>query len=508
MKLDIKKKYPYQLLTDYVIESNNITEKTEYEIYNIPAMELVCPQRFDLLAKWLYIDARERGVGVEWATNIYKASIAAFSRNTYTEYGTEEKNSFKKYLDTFDALIDDIKDSGVDPKKSLVPVGRDNVLIDGAHRVAIAAYYGQSITVIKFPKLVRNYNYDHFRKVLLSDSVMGYMADCYARIKKHCYLACLWPIGGIANQKNAVSELEKIGNIIYIQDVYLTYQGLKNFMLQIYGHQKWIGNPENNFKGVDGKVRACFDKKYPVKTILFEANCFEEVIEAKKKIRELYGIENHSVHISDNQEETKLMTKLLYNSSSIDFLNCAIPYKYTHVFNEIHKLSETIRKNGYDLERFVIDSSSVLEIYGMREARDIDYLSDIDLVEETITSADNHKSQLKYYNENVSELIYNPDKHFFFYGLKFVTIHVVQDMKKNRNEKKDQRDIRLCEQWLRKLNHVPKAYRSDVKEKILMDMRKWGIYDRYPFTYTQYIVEKMTRPLKKVYKYCIRRHHL
>ena len=151
MTSDIKefeKEYPYNLLTHYLIDGNKITPEMPYEIEEIEARKLLTPERIDLMAKWFYIDAKVQGADMAYAREIYAKHIEAFSEGTFTEPGTEEKNTIEKYYFAFDELIEDIRENGFDSQKSLVPVGKDNVLLDGAHRCACVAYFGKKVKVI------------------------------------------------------------------------------------------------------------------------------------------------------------------------------------------------------------------------------------------------------------------------------------------------------------------------------------------------------------------------
>ena len=64
---EIRNKYPYMLLTEYFVRENNIVEETPYKILDIPARLLITPERIDLMAKWIYIDHREKNLNMESA---------------------------------------------------------------------------------------------------------------------------------------------------------------------------------------------------------------------------------------------------------------------------------------------------------------------------------------------------------------------------------------------------------------------------------------------------------
>ena len=85
-------------------------------------------------------------------------SFAAFSEGTYTEPGDENKTSLDKFFSVFDELIDDYKENGFDSNKSLIPIGRNNIILDGAHRTACAIYYGGTVSAISFPQFEVNFD--------------------------------------------------------------------------------------------------------------------------------------------------------------------------------------------------------------------------------------------------------------------------------------------------------------------------------------------------------------
>lgn len=470
--------YPFNKLTEYFVRKNHIDVEKQYEIASVPAKSLICPERFDLMAKWIYIDALEKGIDMTFATKIYRDSINAFSCGTFTEPGTDLKNTFDIYLNQFNEIIQDIKNNGFDSEKSLVPVGADDVICDGAHRVAAAAYYNRNVTIIRFPQLSRNFNYDYFRSFLMSDINMGYMAMKYSEIMPNCYFACVWPKAGRKKLKDVTAFVKTVGKIIYEQDVYLTYNGICNFMAQIYGHQAWTGNIDNHFSGVKGKALACYNAKNPVHTYLFTCLDINKVLELKKEIRAMFNLENHSVHIGDNSEETLMMARLLYNPNSVQVLNNADMFKYSMVFNKMKELKTLVSDNHKEVERFIIDSSSVLEICGLRRARDVDYLTDY-VAEKSLlenASVDNHESQLPFHSISVKDMLCNPENHFYFNGMKFLSVDRLVEMKKKRNEPKDKKDVKLLKSLKKHFDKIPVQYRYFTMERLNHDLIKYNMY--------------------------------
>lgn len=209
-------------------------------------------------------------------------------------------------------------------------------------------------------------------------------------VEKRCYMACVWPAAGFTKeQKDTVEDkLQERGQILASKEVYLTYQGMKNFMAQIYGHQAWTGNIENHFRGVRGKADMCFRVGHPITTYLFTAESLEKVLEIKDQIREIFDIGKHSIHISDNQVETECMVELLCNPNSVDLLNCAKPYKYSNVFCKLKEIKKEIQRKGLEKDKFILGGDSVLEICGMKQAKNLVLWSDYEESELTELLAD------------------------------------------------------------------------------------------------------------------------
>ena len=120
----------------------------EYEIISLPATELLSCGRFDLFAKLFYI--RNRGTRPLLAKRVYLESLhvmVPFGK----EWGKEEeKSSFAIHVRVFNDLINEFRSKDFNPSVTVVPIGKDKILLDGAHRVATLAYFGRDVTVCRF----------------------------------------------------------------------------------------------------------------------------------------------------------------------------------------------------------------------------------------------------------------------------------------------------------------------------------------------------------------------
>ncbi len=170
-----------ELLGDYFCKFNDIDVDSEYSLERISARALINPDRIDLIVKLKYIEYREKGYDLTFIKELYKAHIEAFTYGSFREPGDVNKKSIDDYFRIFDDLIDSIKENGVDERISVIPIGKGNIILNGSHRAAIAAYFDLSIPIIRFENLTLSYNYEYFRKRLFNQHYLDYIMLEYCK---------------------------------------------------------------------------------------------------------------------------------------------------------------------------------------------------------------------------------------------------------------------------------------------------------------------------------------
>lgn len=431
-------------ITPYLKETYQIDEATNYVCKEVEGINLLVSDRLDLISKLKYIEAKEKHYQYQFPMELYKAHLEAFSNGTYEEPGNDSKKSFQNYVDTFDQLILDMKHNGLDSNQSLVPVGNQMSILDGAHRTAISIYYKHLVPTIQFPHISVTYDSYFFKERLLEPKYIDYMVLEYAKYKKNVFCFCFWPKAEESLKEKAFTILKKKTKVIYDKEIFLTYQGYKNFMQQIYHRHEWVGNYQNHHKGVLTKVDHCYLKNKKLHLVVVESKDLEEILGIKEEIREVFKIGKHSVHAPDNEEETIEMLNLLLNENSIHMMNYGDPDKFSSFNQKLEIWKEIVTKQNLDCSEFIIDSSSVLALYGLREPEDIDYMTickNNPIIDHDDIS--NHNQYIQYYNKTVEDLILDPTHFLVYQGIKFVTLDVLKEMKQNRGEKKDRDDVKL-----------------------------------------------------------------
>jgi len=398
--------------------------------------------RFDLMAKILYVKYRN----INFFKQLYKNNIETF--NGGWEYpGT--KINVDEFIKEFDNLIESFRKSKFLEKHS-IPLGTNKVIQNGAHRFAISYVYKIN-PIFTNIKMTGNINYNHlffkdrkpkqesWRPKILSgmdQKYMDRMALEFCFNVKNFKIICLFP-SAIGKNDRTESILKQNGHIYYRKRIKISKKAMIHLTHELYRGEKWIGGfyPTSNSKG-----NLCYGKD-DLRIYIFIPNNKCNIVNMKKSIRDVYNIDKHSIHIHDTYEEGFRIAKTLLNSNSINFLEKST---FNLTPNNKNLLLSFYNSVNPCMDDYCIDSSFVLALYGLREAKDLDYLT-IDNKTKITKNKDinNHNSWSHHYTTNKNNIILDPDLHFYYAGIKFATLDIVKKMKIKRGEDKDKRDVKL-----------------------------------------------------------------
>ena len=110
-----------------------------HEQWTCTPLKLLVPERFDVLAKYLYAKHRDMRAAMGWATDVYREHLAAFGGFRETDYSG--KDTFSAFLECFHRVLDSAKRDGFLDEVSLVPIDKNMVIIDGSHRLGACLFY-------------------------------------------------------------------------------------------------------------------------------------------------------------------------------------------------------------------------------------------------------------------------------------------------------------------------------------------------------------------------------
>ena len=409
--------------------------------FHIKPTTLLTPYRFDIIAKYIYAKHREKNVDSNWAYNLYKNHIQAI--NNFYE-SSPYKKGINDFIKSFHETLDSIKQKGFDKNYQAIPIDKNFNPRDGAHRSAACILHKSQSICKKYNYEIRTdlYSSEYLKKRGLEEKYSDAMAIEYCMLKENTYIATVMP-AAIGKNKEVEEIFSQYGTIVYRRDVFLNWNGAVNFIKQIYKEDSWIGNFNNQFAGAQYKARCCFpqnDKtKNYLRVFLFECSDLEKVKACKQKIRDLFGIQNHSVHINDTHEQTIEMAQTLLVQNSIHFLNHAKSKKFETFLKYFQQYKNWIKEKKINPKDLCIESGAVLSAYGVRDSSDIDFLH------HNLTPLPKNKkfeSHNKHHSKHdIDDIIYNPEKHFWYEDVKFACLQEVKKQKAQGGGQQNKKDV-------------------------------------------------------------------
>ncbi len=142
------------------------------------------------------------------------------------------------------------------------------------------------------------------------------------------------------NNKIAERKLVENFEVYYSQDVYFTRRGLRNFLVETYGTQAWMGSIGDGYKGIDGKLNLVYEKRKPIKVFLFKADSLERVLEVKELIRNAYGMGKDSIHMTDYAWEARRMAKIVFAPDLVSVYNNIDLYANSYTNNVLASIAQ------------------------------------------------------------------------------------------------------------------------------------------------------------------------
>jgi hypothetical protein len=378
--------------------------------------DLLTHKRFDVVVKYLYA----ANLSSEFYKNAYKEHLKIWN-------GFHERNPKKNGFEEFDNAFKSIINNTVDEP---VPVNPDGHIANGAHRLAAALYHQRPINT-RNTNSNENYpieaDYKVFHKKGLQNHILQRTALEYAKLKSNTHVICLFPIAH-TRMEEVMNIIEKHSNIFYKSSEVLNATGQLGLVKEIYLSDGWA-----NEKGIRKKCKQCFRGMSKVTFVLIDAKNLETVKEMKKEIRALFKVGNHSVHINDYHIDTIRIAKTVFNDNSIHFLN----NRKDVLFPNYKKLMSDTKSD----DNTIMTGSTVLSLYGLRDCKDID------LIYFNNPPVDSHNQYVgTLYKLTIDEIFNNPMYHLYYNGFKYVSLDVIKNMKKIRNEPKDVIDVKLAEE--------------------------------------------------------------
>lgn len=295
------------------------------------------------------------------------------------------------------------------------------------------------------------------------------------------YISILWnEKDNLKYQDLIIKQIDAKFQITYMFDMNIKSSDKIKFCNLLYYFHDWTYKPDRGSKTF--KV-ICFNDSNPIIEYV-EINQGWRYINMntykfKKEIRTKFNSEP-LIHISDNISETIHNCSILYlfQENKIYKNNLAYTIRYENEKLKMKNVEKTvlsklnenlfndfvhsIKISGLNSDDFCIDGSFILAILGIREARDLNFICLDNTISFSIKGLKNHKEILKDKNINYSkeDILYNPNNHFLFNGIKCINLFIYKQIKINRmnssieksdNYEKDKNDIILIDNFIKNI---------------------------------------------------------
>ena len=432
----------------------NINIKKILEKKYVNPLQLLHSNRYDIIFKYIYIKyASIYKFFGNWTSELYKQHIqllnGGYEMLTFVQ--NKQKNSVKDFFIDFQNIINIfIKNQYIERP---LPLYDTNNILNGSHRTACHIFYNKKLLYKIIPNSKPfNCHSEYFKNRELNKNnlplpgkdiinsvdkkYMDFSILEYILLKKDVRILCMYSNNYNNHQQNILQYIFSTKtNIVYAKTITMTDIGLYNFIKEAYLTENFV-NVTNKTNATKANYN---DNNYTITIYVLENNLTEYSKSGGKHKTELRKIFNNhnAVHISDNNDDTIRMAKIIFNENTLKFYN-TIKHDYdNNTINLFNNYTNMIKNN----DNYCIVSSYILNLYKLRNARDIDYIhNDIEL---TIRS---HNHLKKHHNDTILNLIYNPDNYFYFHGYKCMNLELVKTFKLNRNEiPKDIDDILLID---------------------------------------------------------------
>ncbi len=414
-----------------------------------PAASFITPRRVDLIIKLLYVMYREAKLQTAYALELYEEHLRVW--NGFKEYDNPQKNSLNAFLETFNNIIDSMKKGGFDSTYP-VPISASGDLLNGSHRIAAAIYTNAAPHIVRTndPRAGHaDCSLAFFRQQGMREEDLDYVALEYSKLRPKTRLVILYPARDPSYDDKAIQQIISVAPIVYEKRFNIDKPQLTKLMSQIYFGEPWLSNVKDELAGAKDKANWCFGDT-SLRILQIECEKQDSLDSLKEELRALYGINKSSVHINDTYAETLRLTRIFMNPVSMQYVTYGPLYSDERLSELVRIYKATILEHNLDPELFCITGSSILAMFGLREAQDLDYLhKDPSHIITGHSLIQSHQKELSKYPMHQDDILFNPRRHFHWNETKFASLECLKAMKTHRSEEKDKRDVGLIDKLLR-----------------------------------------------------------
>jgi hypothetical protein len=386
--------------------------------------------------------------------NHYLTHIQVF--NSFNEQ-EPAKNSPGDFTNSFNNLINNINQIGFDGTLSRVHLSPQGELIDAAHRVAASAVMNIEVETEIESGTFEIFDFKYFlSKKLPIDTIHSSLLG-YSTLASDLQLIIIWPVTPNAKDDFIHETIEEEADI-YCKLEFTANENLVNnikiinyYLSDPESKNSWVGNPDDGFAGISAHAKRSMGNN-SIRIFVLKNTNYQTIVSIKNKLREGLHLGNFSVHGTDSNEESQRIIQTLCHPESLFCAQSNDLQKSSKLIEWIFELQNEMVKKNLEISEVIVGGSGAIGAHGVREISDLDLICKNDLeFESGLSFVSFHKLFQSEYETTYKELLFDPEKHFYFLGLKFMSLSELLIMKRRRNEKpKDKKDVKIIEMLLTK----------------------------------------------------------
>jgi hypothetical protein len=410
-------------------------------------------------------------------------------------------------LRSFDNLILSITTNGFQGalEDSPILVSKGGHVLNGAHRVAAAkALNISNITCLQDEnpqKEIFTTDCESLRKMGFSrNSAEGLLLDALNISKKSRFMLLF--AGSEKYATHLHKEVSSFAEVIYQFGFRISRDGLRRLVEVAYHMNDWW-TPSY----IDEILREKLGESDVSRTghiIVYQPNSdVIDVREFKLLVREkleLKGMNGRQLHGSDQWSDTKAVLEVLLSEGGRFFLNNG-PYGSERSLME--RLQSEVTAAGPDPTSITLAGSTVLELHGLRKARDIDFFS-LKPPEKDTFDWGCRNYNFDYSSEDVWNAC-RTQSSFVFKGFRFQSLEMYLRYQEHRRiTSKGKFDYNLANILLKKES----SWQTEKREKLYILVRqiKYGVTIFVIRTYPKF-VRKVPAPIRRLVKWLLPKKH-
>lgn len=413
--------------------------------------ELDLAARFDVFHAYQYGRAFLAGALTDYHRRAYADHVHASGAGSEgRSAGSGERLVAAEAMRRFEDLLRSVACDGFDEAHA-VPIDRDLKPLAGAQRIAACMAADRPLPVTRCDSLLESdRSYRYFRERGMAPEYMDLAAS--ALLSRLADLRAAVILGPPPERKRRIiAELAASGTLHYEKAIRLSEIGRSNLIRLIDDGQGWLGARQGH-AGARGQAipRLPVGSTSEVSIAFFRrARLDGDPVDLVQRVCERLGFAADSIRVTETWEETRRIGACALSQGGLHLLDNRRWGSFTGFEQDFAAFQERLAVSGFDREQVLVVGSSILSIYGVRDARDLDVLV-APGVEHVARSQglDPSNAQWERYGFDVRELVYDPSKHFFHEGCKCLRLEELIRLKQRRGETKDRIDLSLIEAML------------------------------------------------------------